>query len=225
MVQRRPWRPWRRASRDGLRAAVDPGASKPGLAFLPASLRQAAKRSSFTPGETIFRQGDRPHAMLCVLSGEVRLVRRSREGVEIVLQRSRGGFLAEASLESQRYHCDAVAAEAGELLRFPTREFRQALAGDAAFRDGWIKHLEREVRRLRAQCERLSLNTAAERIVHYIESEGTRGEVVLTQTKKAWAAELGLSHEALYRTLRDLQQQGLLRIQGRRLALRPVALG
>ena len=157
--------------------------------------------------------------MLYVLSGEVRLVRRSPEGVEIVLQRSRGGFVAEASLGSPRYHCDAVAAEPGDLLRFSARAFRQALADDAAFRNGWITHLEREVRRLRAQCERLSLNSAAERIVHYIESEGTGDAVVLTETKKAWAAELGLSHEALYRTLSAMQHQGRLRIVGSRVSL------
>jgi CRP-like cAMP-binding protein len=191
---------------------------------MPAALRKSAKHAPFAQGEPIFRLGDPPRAMLYLLAGEVRLVRRSRGGVEIVLQRSRGGFFAEASLESHRYHCDAVAAEPGELLRFPTREFRQALADDTAFRDGWIRHLESEVRRLRAQCERLSLNSAAERIVHYVESEGTGGAVVLTETKKAWAAELGLSHEALYRTLRGMQRQDLLTIEGHRVSLRSTAV-
>ncbi|WP_230646797.1 cyclic nucleotide-binding domain-containing protein [Bradyrhizobium sp. Leaf401] len=37
--------------------------------------------------------------MFFVLSGEVRLVRRSRSGGEVVLQRTRHGFLAEASLD------------------------------------------------------------------------------------------------------------------------------
>jgi len=190
----------------------------PAFDYLPASLRRAATQVSFTQGDALFRLGDKPGAMFYLLSGEVHLLRRSRDGGEIILQRTRSGFLAEASLESERYHCDAIAAESGESLRFPARAFGEALARNAAFRNGWIAHLVREVRRLRAQCERLSLNSAAERIVHYIESEGANRAVVLTQTKKAWAAELGMSHEALYRALRRLQQQGVILVEGARIA-------
>ncbi len=43
----------------------------------------------------------------------------------------------------------------------------------------------------------------------YLESEGSDGSVSLTQTRKAWAAELGLSHEALYRTLKKLQADSI----------------
>jgi hypothetical protein len=51
----------------------------------------------------------------------------------------------------------------------------------------------------RSQCERLALNSAADRIEHYIESEGRDGRLELKRTRKAWAAELGLTHEALKR--------------------------
>ena len=68
-------------------------------------------------------------------------------------------------MDPRRYHCDAVAAQASRLLRFPV----------SAFRQGWQSLLAPEVRKLRAQCERLSLNSAAERIGHYIESEGRGG--------------------------------------------------
>ncbi|HUW36171.1 MAG TPA: cyclic nucleotide-binding domain-containing protein, partial [Rhodocyclaceae bacterium] len=76
---------------------------------IPETLRGLAQLQTFGLGETIFRQGERPKAVLCVLTGEIRLVRLSRAGGEIILQRSRGGFIAEASLESSAYHCDAIA--------------------------------------------------------------------------------------------------------------------
>ena len=75
------------------------------------------------------------------------------------------------------------------------------------------------MRKLRAQCERLSLHNAADRIVHYIESEGTDGVATLNQSRKAWAAELGLTHEALYRVLRRPQADGTLDIDGDRIAI------
>jgi CRP-like cAMP-binding protein len=194
--------------------------SQPELAQLPPALRAAARLKSFAAGEMLFRQGARPQAMYCVIEGEVRLLRRSREGAEVILQRSRGGFFAEASLESKAYHCDAVAGRAGRLLAFPIRAFRAALEGDAAFRNAWMALLAREVRRLRARCERLSLHGAEARILHAIEAEGTAGTLALAQSRKAWAAELGLTHEALYRALARLQAAGTLDLDGNRLTLR-----
>ncbi|MBI4988614.1 MAG: Crp/Fnr family transcriptional regulator [Rhodocyclales bacterium] len=195
-------------------------AARPELAHIPAALRDAARVRALAAGETVFRQGDRPKAMFCVLDGEVRLLRRSREGGEVILQRSRGGFFAEASLESKAYHCDAEATAAGRLLAFPLRAFREALEGDAAFSNAWMAQLAREVRKLRARCERLSLHGAEARILHAIESEGTAGTLALARSRKAWAAELGLTHEALYRALARLQAAGTLSLDGERLTLR-----
>jgi len=53
------------------------------------------------------------------------------------LQRSRGGFIAEASLESRTYHCDALASERAELLAFSAADFKEALENDATFRKQW----------------------------------------------------------------------------------------
>jgi CRP-like cAMP-binding protein len=94
------------------------------------------------------------------------------------------------------------------LLGFPIEPFREALRDDGKFRAFWMMRLAREVRSLRAQCERLSLRSAADRIEHYIEAEGDNGRIVLRRTRKAWADELGLTHEALYRTLASLRQKG-----------------
>lgn len=192
---------------------------RPVLGAVPLSLRAAAGMRSFSAGQTLQHRGERPTAMLFVLAGEVRLVRRSRSGAEIILQRARNGFVAEASMESKAYHCDVIAAADGRLLKFAIPAFRAVLDDDASFRRFWIGHLAGEVRKLRAQCERLSLNSAAERILHYLDAEGTDGIVTLTQSRKSWAAELGLTHEALYRTLRRLREEGVLSVDGDRIVL------
>ncbi|MDD5180794.1 MAG: Crp/Fnr family transcriptional regulator [Gallionellaceae bacterium] len=189
-------------------------ASQPALARIPPQLRILAERREIDAGETLFRIGDRVQSVFSVISGEVRLIRRDRNGTEVILQRSHGGFFAEASLGNKTYHCDVVATKKGAVLRFPAKAFRAALDEDANFRDAWMTHLAREVRKLRAQCERLSLHNAADRIVHYIESEGTNGAITLNQSRKDWATELGLTHEALYRALRRLQADGTLYIDG-----------
>lgn len=182
--------------------------AQPALAALPADLRQHADHIVAAAGSPVFRLGARPARILWVLAGEVRLVRRSRNGAEIVLQRAYSGFVAEASIESHRYHCDAVAAVDSQMLGFPIGPFRQALRHDAEFQTFWMSRLAREVRLLRSQCERLALRSATDRIEHYIESEGSNGRLELSRTRKAWATELGLTHEALYRALASLRRSG-----------------
>jgi CRP/FNR family transcriptional regulator, dissimilatory nitrate respiration regulator len=190
------------------------------LACLPVKLRGVASRREIETGTTLFRLGDKPQSMFYVIAGEVRMIRRSRRGAEIVLQRACRGFLAEASLGSPAYHCDGVAVEDSDVLQFPGNAFRAALEEDASFRSAWMQHLAAEVRRLRAQCERLSLRAATDRVIHYIECEGSDGTLVLNRSRKSWAAELGLTHEALYRALARLAAGGTLIADGRRLALK-----
>jgi CRP/FNR family transcriptional regulator, dissimilatory nitrate respiration regulator len=190
----------------------------PLLAELPTNARDASRQVVIQTGGLLFQRGDRPKAMLCILSGEARLIRRTGTGGTLILQRSRGGFIAEASLDHDAYHCDAVASEPSVILSVPIRAFNLAL-GETAFRSGWIAHLARELRRVRAHAERLNLRTARERIVHFIETEGDGGIITLTQSKKDWASTLGLTHEALYRALAQMQRDGHAKVDGNNVRL------
>lgn len=190
------------------------------LGSVPPALMALAGRSAVEAGDVLFRIGDAPRNLLYVTTGEIQLVRDGRDGKAIVLQRSRGGFVAEASIDSPAYHCDAVASTAAEVILFPIGDFRTALDADSRFHRAWSNNLARVVRTLRAQCERLSLKSVAERVIHYLESEGEDGSIVLTQSRKAWATEMGLTHEALYRTLKRLETEGIVETSGNRVALR-----
>jgi CRP/FNR family transcriptional regulator, dissimilatory nitrate respiration regulator len=194
--------------------------TQPAAEVIPNALRQQAKFVQYGCAETLFRTGDPVSRVMLVLSGEVRLVRLDRNGREVILQRSRGGFIAEASLDQSNYHCDAVAAIQSAVVVFPVKAFTACLDENLLFRNAWQALLAREVRKLRSQCERLSLPNAAERIAHYIESEGSEGVFILLQLRKTWAMELGLTHEALYRALRRMQDDGTLFIAGNRFSTR-----
>lgn len=189
--------------------------ARPELASIPQRRRDHAADVRAAASDTLYRIGATPKSMLFVVEGEIRLVRRARNGAEIVLQRATAGFLAEASLEASRYHCDIVAGRDSRIVSFPIKQFRDALHDDEGFRDFWMSRLARELRKLRGQCERLNLRGAAERIEHYIEAEGSNGRIELRQTRKAWAAELGMTHEALYRALAGLVRAGRVNAQVR----------
>jgi CRP-like cAMP-binding protein len=84
-----------------------------------------------------------------------------------------------------------------------------------------MAHLAYELRRVRAQTERMALKTAEARILHYVEAEGSDGSIVLRRSKKDWANELGLTHEALYRALARMERSGSIHVHDRTLKIVP----
>jgi len=178
--------------------------------LLPAEVQALCAASPCARGDLLFKQGKKPTEMLYVTRGEVVLQRLGRQGASVVLQRTRRGFIGEASLDSVRYHCDAVVTMSGEVVAIPLAAIKQALAADSGFAGRWIAMLNQEVKRLRAQCERLSMRGVAERLLHLIETEGSEGRLPLSGGLKSLASELGVSHEALYRAVAELEKKGVL---------------
>jgi hypothetical protein len=56
----------------------------------------------------------------------------------------------------------------------------------------------------------LSLKGVRDRLLHLIESEGQSGSLSLGTGLKSIALELGVTHEALYRTVAGLEKQKIL---------------
>ena len=158
----------------------------------------------------LFRRGERPVWMFYVVSGEVVLERPGRQGDAVILQRTRAGFVSEASLRMRSYHCDARATTDTVVIKLPVAGLAAALERDPAFAARWIDMLNAEVRRLRLHCERLTIKSVRERLLHLIETEGQAGRYPLPSGLKTLAAELGVTHEALYRTVAALEGAGRL---------------
>lgn len=197
-----------------MKPPVLPALSPELAALLPAGLHAQCETGAVAKGTRLFELGQRPRAMHFVESGEVVLERLGAQGELVVLQRTRHGFVGEASLQSAKYHCDARAVAASVVTRIPVKDIRAALEQDPAFAMRWVGMLNREVRRLRMQCERLSLHRLQDRLLHLIETEGQDGRYPLGAGLKSLAGELGVTHEALYRGVAELERQGLLRRDG-----------
>jgi CRP/FNR family transcriptional regulator, dissimilatory nitrate respiration regulator len=194
-----------------MKGSFDKRLPEPLCKLLPVGLQALCASSPCTRGDLLFKRGKKPTRMLFVTHGEVVLQRFGRQGESVVLQRTRRGFVGEASLESPRYHCDAAVTMSGEVVAIPMDAFRQALASDSGFASRWIAMLNQEVKRLRAQCERLSMRGVKERLLHLLETEGRDGRLPLGSGLKSMASELGVTHEALYRAVAALEKNGVLR--------------
>jgi CRP-like cAMP-binding protein len=188
--------------------------------LLPNRLHGLCEQQGVERGAWLFETGRRPRSMFFVSDGEVLLHRIGEDGEVVVLQRTRHGFVGEASLQADRYHCDAVVVADAIVTRIPRQALLSELTADAAFALRWIGMLNKEVRRLRQQCERLSLNTVEARLMHLIRTEGDDAGLPTGSGLKTLAREIGVSHEALYRCVAALERRGLVARSEGRLRLR-----
>lgn len=161
--------------------------------------------------ERLFQQGDLASAIFEVLSGRLRLVRRTVDDHLVSLHTARpGDLLAEAALFSDVYHCDAVAATASRVRVYPKRILLAALRKRPSLFEAFAARLARQLQALRARLELRSIRSARERLVQYLRlSAGDDGRTVTIDGHlQDLAADLGLSREALYRTLAALEADG-----------------
>lgn len=180
-------------------------------------------RRHLAAGETLFRAGGRVHAVFVVLQGRIRLVRTSPGGHEVTLHRASGGeSFAEPALFSDRYHCDAVAETASEVLEYGKARMLERLAKDPARMMDLLSHLARQVQALRSRAEMLALHSAADRVMAYfrLRTDTQTNIVRLDTTWKQVASEVGLTHEALYRALRRLEESGAIERHATKVVLR-----
>lgn len=178
--------------------------------LLTPSLMAASSGLELRKGDLLFQQRQRPRYMHFVVGGEIVLERIGEGGVPVVLQRVRQGFVAEASLQSGSYHCGAVVTSPGRVIAVPIEPLKAELATDSAFALRWIGMLNAEVRRLRAQCERMSLKGVGERLLHMVETEGVGWRLPIGSGLKSLATELAVSHEALYRAMAAPERSGVI---------------
>lgn len=189
-----------------MKSLIDPELSQ----LLPPELVPECRAFKLSKGEQLFAEGKKPLSMFYVTCGEIALIRHGTEGETAYLQRQHKGFVGEASLVTDRYHCHAVALIPSDMIKVPIQGLKDWLSRDSAFSMRWIRMLSAEVRRVRLQNERLSLSTVRGRLLHLLNTESIEGIYRLQGSIKLLAQQLAVSYEALYRCLATLEKEGLL---------------
>lgn len=157
------------------------------------------RRLALAPAEALFSVDDPIRLLHFVTEGEIHLLRHQPGGAPLILQRAGpGAILAEASLYSERYHCDARAVGKAATLAVAKGEMLGRLEADSRFSYLWARRLAIEVQRARSQSEILAMRTVAARLDAWLALRGglpAKGEWIRL------AAEIGVSPEALYREI------------------------
>lgn len=160
----------------------------------------AARSRRLEKGAYLFHQGDEVKSVFVVAEGSVELTRFQKGGASLVLQRAGPGtFVAEASVYSRLYHCDAVVAETCLVQEMSRAAFLAMLAGTPEISELWAAHLASQVQSARYRSEILARKSVSERLDGWLAWKD--GDLPPKGKWKSVAEQMGVSPEALYREL------------------------
>jgi CRP-like cAMP-binding protein len=187
--------------------------------WLPIAIRTSGIERKLIAGQALFRRGDRAAGLYEVVSGRIRLMGVDQEGRELAFGiRCAGDTVAEESLFSLSYCCIAVASTKSVVRLYQKGSLLAEFARNPKAAQLFAAVLSYRVMDLRTRLERRNIYSARDRVRHYL-AGAQDSTVILPGTVKDLAGELGLSHEALYRTLSEMKNEGEIVRHGGRIRL------
>jgi len=184
---------------------------------------------NFGKKEAVFREGDRADGFFIVASGKVKVFKLSGEGKEQVLHVLEAGqtFAEAVIFEGGGYPAHAEALTDAELFFLPKRPFIDLLERHPNVAIRMLASLSRWLKRMTDLVESLSLKDVETRLVFYLSEElkargipATDGaELELAIGKNVLASRLGTVPETFSRTLKKLQDDGLIDVRGKRIRI------
>lgn len=193
-----------------------------------------ARRRRFRRGQVIFHEGDPAETLHVIDAGRVKVTLVSPDGNEAILAvLGTGDFFGElALLDSGPRSATAQAMEKTETLEVNRNGFGTLLE-DTAVRKRVLERVAIAMRRVDRQIERLRFLDLTGRVALHLfdlaHEQGDRQDgsdtlsgpaVVLLPYRQAdLAAMVGASRQAVSRTLRELEREGLLQADGRRIMI------
>jgi CRP-like cAMP-binding protein len=105
---------------------------------------------------------------------------------------------------------------------YPKRALLSALREDSVAALALTDHLARQVQTLRGQVELLNIKSARDRVLAYLHNQlsASARRLEPERTWKTIATEIGLTHEAVYRALAELERDGLIERDEKAVVLR-----
>lgn len=170
-------------------------------------------RRTLAAGEVLFGTGDAATALFHVEQGAVRL---SRAGVPLHTAET-GTAFAEWALFTESCPCDAVALTDATVLVFAKTPVLLLLKAHPDINLAFSAVLARQLHRMRGRLELVRQKGARERVLGYLVRAGAADRsITLDRTLTEVAHDIGLTREALYRTLAKLEEEGILTRDGTR---------
>jgi CRP/FNR family cyclic AMP-dependent transcriptional regulator len=198
----------------------------------PDELHALAARVSerrFERGALLFSEGDACKGLFLVVSGKVRIFKLSPAGREQVLSiEAAGASFAELPVfDGGAYPASAMAIESTDVLFMSRNDFQSFCREHPDVALKVIAVVGSRLRKLVGIIEELSFTTVRQRLIALILRLAESGRpskdgvhVELTQSHQDLAGELGTVRELVSRNLGRLEDEGFLKVDGRRVVIR-----
>jgi CRP/FNR family transcriptional regulator len=191
------------------------------------ALAERAVEQRLARDEVLFVAGEESRGLYVVVSGALRAFRESVEGREQVIHVERAGAtIAELPVFDEGPYPSTVAAEEDSVVLFiGKRDVRRLSLAHPQIALAALKLLAGRLRKCAELVEALSLREVDNRLARFLleeaRSQGVgEGSILaldLVLTNQQIAARIGTVREVVSRALNRLQQNGLIRIEGRRI--------
>jgi len=177
-------------------------------------------------GDVLFLQEDKAEGFYILVSGGLQVYRTGMDGRRQILHvfESPGDVCGEVAVfEGGTFPAAAEAVGVTSVLYLPRESFLRITRAEPEILLRMLAVLSRRLRRFVGLIDDLSLKDVGTRLAQYLvaqANEAGRDRITLSISKGMLAAHLGTIAETVSRTLRKLQEQGLIVVEGRQITIR-----
>lgn len=181
-------------------------------------------RQRYKRGQILFQKGDPALGFHHLLEGQVKLALLTPDGQEKVIELIQPGMtFGEAVMFIERpYPCYAEALSESRLLWVPRAPLIGAVCSNPGFAVKLLAGLSVRLHGMVREIEELSTRNATQRVIGYLlanHGDAEASVIDLPASKALIASRLNLTPETFSRVLHDLQQRGLIEVDGRTIRL------
>lgn len=175
--------------------------------------------------EQLFQAGDPATRFFLLVEGQVKLFFNTADGHEKVIEIIRPGmtFGEAVMLIGQPFPANAQAVIRSHVLAIPHTAVKRLMQDDADTALRMLASLSRRIHGMVQAIEKLTTHSSVQRVIGYLIGERSDAEadtVILPAGKALIASKLNLTPETFSRVLRELQQAGLIKVDGNVVTLR-----
>ncbi len=175
-------------------------------------------------GSYIFRVGEEPHGIWSVCRGRVKVFKETENGKQLTLRIAVPGDLVghRSLLSGSRLSAYGVALDEAVVTAYlPGRVVMRLIETDACIREHMLHHLADELGHAESLATSMAYSRAEQRLISAVSElcrnsngcrEGTPNDIIAPRQELAELA--GLTVEATVRTLRRLEEAGVLQAHG-----------
>ena len=185
---------------------------------------ELTRERTYPKGSVVLFQGDPGDSLYVLRQGRAKVVLIGEDGREVILGVLEPGahFGELALIDDQPRSAHVIAMEDSQLLILRREDFRRRVEANPSVAWALLTELSRRLRRADQKIGGLVLLDVPGRISRLLldlSAESTNGMIEKPLTHQTIAQMIGASRETVSRAMKEFQEEGLIRVERRRIAV------